>query len=203
MPAADIGLPKRNRCAQVGGFYEFDRYKMERRQIIGMLKESHASFVSYIDGLTPEQFSHRYQQKWTAGQQLSHIYLAVRPLVLALGLPKLLIRLAFGKANRPGRTYEELVRKYQSKLESGGKSSKAFIPKVVTFDQKEGLIKALNNKTYALCSGIENFTEQELDTLVLPHPLLGKVTLREMLYFTIYHVGHHHQATSRNLHLSN
>jgi hypothetical protein len=25
----------------------------------------------------------------------------------------------------------------------------------------------------------------------LPHPLLGKLTLREMLYFTAYHADHH------------
>ena len=31
----------------------------------------------------------------------------------------------------------------------------------------------------------------DLDKYVLPHPLLGKVTLREMLYFTIHHNEHH------------
>ena len=38
---------------------------------------------------------------------------------------------------------------------------------------------------------IELFSEQDLDSHILPHPLLGKLTFREMLYFTIYHVQHH------------
>jgi len=33
--------------------------------------------------------------------------------------------------------------------------------------------------------------EDDLDRVMLPHPLLGKLTLREMLFFTIYHVEHH------------
>jgi hypothetical protein len=43
------------------------------------------------------------------------------------------------------------------------------------------------------------FSEKDLDTLILPHPLLGKVTLREMLYFTIYHVQHHVEQVKTNL----
>ena len=34
--------------------------------------------------------------------------------------------------------------------------------------------------------------EKELDQYMLPHPILGKVTYREMLYFTMYHVNHHY-----------
>jgi len=43
----------------------------------------------------------------------------------------------------------------------------------------------------ALARRIDRFSETQLDQLILPHPLLGKLTLREMLYFTIYHVQHH------------
>ena len=34
-------------------------------------------------------------------------------------------------------------------------------------------------------------SEHKLDRCILPHPLLGKLTLREMIYFTIYHMEHH------------
>ena len=37
----------------------------------------------------------------------------------------------------------------------------------------------------------ENTTEEELDTYLIPHPLIGKMTLRELLFFTVYHIGHH------------
>ncbi len=172
---------------------------MDRYKIITLIKQDHNSFTSYINGLTNEEFLFSNQQKWTAGQQLDHIYLAVKPLTLTLSLPKFIPRFIFGKANRPGKNYEDLVKKYLSKLENGGRATGRFIPKAIAFYQKETIIKALNKSTNILCSKIEKFTEEELDALILPHPLLGKLTIREMLYFTIYHVGHHHEITKRNL----
>ncbi|MFT3912326.1 MAG: DinB family protein [Ferruginibacter sp.] len=172
---------------------------MDRYKIITLLRQDHDSFISYINSLTNEAFLFSNQQKWTAGQQLDHIYLSVKPLTLALSLPHFFIRLVFGKSNRQGRSYEDLVKKYQSKLENGGKAPGRFIPKAIAFDQKEKIINALNKTTNILCSKVEKSTEQELDTFILPHPLLGKLTIREMLYFTIYHVGHHHELTKRNL----
>ena len=41
----------------------------------------------------------------------------------------------------------------------------------------------------------DNILEKDLDFYVLPHPLIGKLTLREMLFFCIYHVQHHHKIT--------
>ncbi|MEO5685051.1 MAG: DinB family protein [Chitinophagaceae bacterium] len=172
---------------------------MERQKIIQLLKENHSSFINYINDLTDEEFLFTNQQKWTAGQQLDHIYLAVRPVVLALSLPKLFTRFLFGKANRESRTYEDLVKKYLKKLEDGAKATGRFIPNTIALHQKETICKALDRTTNALCSKIEKFTEQDLDKLILPHPLLGKLTLREMLYFTIYHVGHHHEIAERNV----
>jgi hypothetical protein len=46
---------------------------------------------------------------------------------------------------------------------------------------------------------MDKFSEAQLDEYVLPHPILGKLTIREMLYFTIYHATHHHLATLKNL----
>jgi len=172
---------------------------MHHQEIISLLKERHGSFARYIESLTADEFLYRYQDKWTAGEQLEHIYLAVRPVDLAFKLPKMLIRIVFGKANKPGKTYDELVKKYKHVLETGGKASRPFIPRTVRIDQKEKIIKALDKKVNTLCSGVEMSTEQELDTLMLPHPLLGKITMREMLNFTIYHVGHHHDLVKRNL----
>ncbi|MEO6733581.1 MAG: DinB family protein [Ferruginibacter sp.] len=172
---------------------------MEHQTIIKLLREKHSSFISYINSLSDEGFLFAHQQKWTAGQQLDHIYLSVKPVALALSLPKPLVRFFFGKANRASKTYEDLVKKYLNKLENGGRATSRFIPKTIPISQKETISKALSDHTNKLCSKIEKFTEQELDTFILPHPLLGKLTIKEMLYFTIYHVEHHHEMTKQNL----
>jgi hypothetical protein len=99
-------------------------------------------------------------------------------------------------ANRPSRSYEELVIKYKAKLAAGGKATSRFIPK------KEISISASTQKLTrlinSLCANLNSYSETQLDQFILPHPLLGKLTLREMLYFTIYHVQHHFDQVKSN-----
>jgi hypothetical protein len=137
--------------------------------------------------------------KWTAGQQLDHIYRSVSALNMGLALPKFIIKLYVGKANRPSKDYEALVAKYKLRLEAGGKAMGRFIPKPVRPDEKTKLKEKLLRSVDSLCRKIERYGEKQLDYYILPHPLLGKLTVREMLYFTIYHVEHHQKIAVRNL----
>jgi hypothetical protein len=38
---------------------------------------------------------------------------------------------------------------------------------------------------------VVSWSEIDLDRYRLPHPLLGKLTVREMLFFTLQHLAHH------------
>jgi len=42
-----------------------------------------------------------------------------------------------------------------------------------------------------LIKQINNWSEEKLDKCLIPHPLLGKLILREMLFFTNWHTQHH------------
>ena len=84
-----------------------------------------------------------------------------------------------------------LVTKYKIKLAAGGKASGPFIPSAINFEKKEELIKKYKEQKQKLIAKIEKQSENDLDVYILPHPLLGKVTLREMLFFTIHHNEHH------------
>ncbi|MFN2437646.1 MAG: hypothetical protein ABR503_00500 [Chitinophagaceae bacterium] len=87
--------------------------KMTKQVIIKMLLENHQKFTAYVSLLNDREFDFSLQnEKWTAGQQADHINRSISPLNLALRLPKWLIKLLFGKANRPSKNYEELVKKY-------------------------------------------------------------------------------------------
>jgi hypothetical protein len=163
------------------------------------LSEQHDAFVTYMRDLSDEAFIHSANNKWTPGQQLEHILLAVKPVRLACSLPKFLLSIVWGKANRPSKSYDELVKKYQQKLADGGRASGRFVPKKVPLENKNALIENLQHEVGRLQQKLNRFSEAELDLYILPHPLLGKLTLREMLYFTIYHVAHHQQLTERDL----
>jgi hypothetical protein len=53
------------------------------------------------------------------------------------------------------------------------------------------LISKYHRLKEKLIRKVLSYREGKLDHYILPHPLLGKLTLREMLFFTIYHNEHH------------
>lgn len=172
---------------------------MNKQQIADKLIENHQKFADYVSSLSEKDFMFSVEEKWTAGQQLDHILRGVSPVKMALALPNFVPKFLFGKANRESSDYENLVKKYQSKLAAGGKASGRFIPAEISFEKREVLRNKLLKAVEGLCKNIERFSEIQLDEFILPHPLIGKLTLREMLYFTIYHVEHHHKKTVVNL----
>jgi len=172
---------------------------MNIQELQQKLKENHLPFIRHIKELPDTDFLYSHNSKWTAGQQLEHIVKSVGPVALALSLPGFMLKLVFGKSNRPSRSYDQLIEKYKTKLEAGYKSNSRFAPHPVTLEQRDSLLKKLFKSIHTLSGRINTFSEKQLDTLILPHPLLGKLTLREMLYFTIYHVTHHERQVIEHL----
>ena len=160
-------------------------------EIISALNEKIDAFNNYITPLSKEQFEATPNGKWSAGQNLDHLIRAIKPLQPAYGLPKIALRIMFGKTNRSSKPFDELVAKYKAKLAAGGRASGPFIPPFISFEKKDVLIRKYTEQKQKLISKIEKQNEKDLDVYILPHPLLGKVTLREMLYFTIHHNEHH------------
>jgi hypothetical protein len=110
---------------------------------------------------------------------------------MAMQLPKFVFGMLFGKANRPSKTYDELVAKYRKKLDEGGKAHGRYLPTKVSFSNQQKTEIALQKSVNSLCKNLGDYSEVQLDHFILPHPLLGKITIREMMYFTIYHSQHH------------
>lgn len=176
---------------------------MDKRQIVEQLQLRHAEFRQLLGSFNEADYLAEPLAKWSAGQQLDHICRSVRPVNLAFGLPAFIPRLLFGKANRPSRSYAELVEKYKAKLAAGGRAGKQYIPAKADWNKREKYLRQLERMVSALSRKVENIPENQLDTHLLPHPLLGKLTLREMLYFTIYHVQHHQNLVLKNLDKTN
>lgn len=160
-------------------------------EIAIQLEEKITAFVNYIKSLSRVEFEAAPHEKWSAGQNLDHLIKSIQPLQLPFRLPKFILKRMFGKANRPSKTYDELVAKYKVKLAAGGKARGPFIPPVILFETKESLTNQYLLQKEKLIRKIKRQREEELDLYILPHPLLGKLTLREMLFFTIYHNQHH------------
>lgn len=42
-------------------------------------------------------------------------------------------------------------------------------------------------------------SDEILDTYQIPHPIIGLISVREMIYFTLYHYKHHLKAINKLL----
>ena len=120
---------------------------MKKQEIIIQLKNNHLAFIEYISTLNENDFLYAPTNKWTAGQQLDHIHRSTSPVLLAISLPKFMLKLLFGENNRANKNYDALIEKYNQALTKGGKASGRFIPKSVAFTEKLRLITALTNTT--------------------------------------------------------
>jgi hypothetical protein len=175
---------------------------MNKEEIGERLRSTHESFIDSISSLSEAEYGFAKAGKWNAGQTLDHLHRAVSTLSRALLLPSFVFRLLFGKANRPSRDYNALVARYRQKLEEGGKAHGRYLPEKISFAGHEQKAAALRHSVNGICKKIKQYPEEKLDHYILPHPLLGKITLREMMYFTIYHAAHHRDIVIREQHSS-
>jgi hypothetical protein len=173
---------------------------MEREAIAKLLQQNYLQVISQIQQLNDQQLLHAPPEKWNAIQQLDHLIKSIAPVKMAFGIPRFILSWRFGVANRPSRTYDALVDRYHIKLQAGGRASGNFVPPAaIDPSQKEVLLGKLEKLSTQLASKTIRYNESALDKYILPHPLLGKITLREMLYFTAYHASHHGKSIQHGL----
>jgi hypothetical protein len=163
------------------------------------LRNAQAEFLRTIHSLSNEEFVREIPGKWTAGQHVLHLFLTTQPVNIGLGLPKFLLKLLFGKCSRSPLDYDGVRSAYSAKLTGGAKSPKMYVPKAVALDQREKVIGLFTGATDRLMVLAEQYDDAQLDLVQLPHPLLGKITAREMLYFCAFHSRVHQAAVQRDL----
>ena len=126
---------------------------------------------------------------------------AIKPLNTALSLPKFFLRYKFGKANREVRDYDTVVKRYQERLKSipvGSTFGPSRNMKVPRLKDKQYLLNRLQVENKKLQYKTRKMSDKNLDTLILPHPLMGKMIVREILMWTPYHVEHHFNQLQNN-----
>jgi hypothetical protein len=156
-----------------------------------LLSTNSAAFVDYVNKQSEIQFIATPDGKWSIGQNIEHLIRSLSPVNQALLLPGFLFRLMFGKPNRTPRTYQQLVDRYNQKLAAGGRASGRFVPAAVAWKEKDKKLARFKRETETMINRLSSWSEEQLDQYLIPHPLLGKLTVREMLFFSGYHIEHH------------
>lgn len=167
---------------------------MEKRSsLIALLNDTVNQFNELVSELDKTEFETNYNMKWSAGQDLLHLIKLLRILNFAYVIPKFILTLLYGSNTSAPRSHDTLQSMYKNALAGGAKAPNLYIPKPVFFEQKADLIlkHSLLNKKFV--EKINKHTEEDLDKYLLPHPILGKVSLRELAIFTSFHTQHHYE----------
>ena len=163
-----------------------------KTELIDTLKDSNRRVIDWFTETSAPDFFTRQGDVWSASDNVDHLVRAHKPIAKALKLPKITLRALFGKPGKASMTYEELCQIYRAEIAKGAQASGRYLPHQQTPDsdaeaKKRDLLNQFSNTSRELVAAAEKWDEQELDEYSLPHPILDKLTIREMLFFTIYH----------------
>ena len=177
---------------------------MHKDDIVLKLEEKHHTLLNWLENQDTEKWQIGPEGKWTTGQQALHLLQSIKPLNDALSIPKFILKYKFGKVNRAIRDYDSVVKRYQERLiEAKGKTFKGSqnmkIPKL---KEKAYILSRLQVENKKLqYKTINRWSDTQLNSYILPHPLMGKMPVREIVMWTAYHVEHHTKALKSNYNL--
>jgi len=174
---------------------------MDKVQISRELVTRHNAFISKLRSLSNEDFQRKPGKKWTSGQQLDHILKSVAQTDKTYAIPLLVLKEKFGMSDRASIPYDNLAQQYLKVLDHHRDYvlPEKFAPDEISIGNRQKSLDRLQKLAKELSSKAQRFSEEELDMYCIPHPVMGKLTLREMFYFTLYHVQHHDQQILQNL----
>jgi DinB superfamily len=162
-------------------------------EILQGIQKSFDDIFSSIEKSDGGIFSNQLHGKWSVADNLQHLILSTYPVASALKLPKLTFKL-FGKAKNGSRTYSDVYKTYKEILAKGPVTNPKYTPDENMDFDKKGMLSSWKVIGEKFQQRLENWTENDLDKYRIPHPVLGKLTFREMLFFTILHNYHHLEA---------
>jgi uncharacterized damage-inducible protein DinB len=163
-------------------------------QITEHLRQTQDRLTEIITNMPDSKFFEGTDENWSAANYVKHLILSLKPFAKGLNLPHDKIAAMFDLPTAPSRTYDELIEAYRRAL-AGGVRAQLFPPVMPTgyrmpdgvTDEKSYLIETWQDANQRVFTALEGWTEAQLDEYQMPHPAIGTVTVRELLYFNMYH----------------
>lgn len=166
---------------------------MDKLAIADGIEEKYQVLFDWLNQQPAENWETGPEGKWTTSQHILHLVNSLQLLNNALSYPRFFLKYKFGLSNRPSRSYEEVVEKYQERLEENKDKTIAFNENLKSplLKDRPRLLTRLQIQHKKLQYKTRKISDVNLDTLVIPHPLMGKMTVRELIMWAAYHTEHH------------
>jgi hypothetical protein len=171
--------------------------------IAAALRAVHAESVAYWDSFPSDRFLAPIGEAWSPADNVRHLTKSIRAVNVGLRLPRWVLWIAFRSPMAPSRDYDAMRETYLARLAQGADAGR-FAParRPATPDPERERQRIMNIHRVVieeLVTHTLRWPDRALDRRRLPHPLLGPLTVREMLFFTLYHNRHHVDVVRRRL----
>jgi hypothetical protein len=160
-----------------------------KESIVDTLESGHKSIIDYVSGLSKETFFNGSDERWSPAHHVGHLTLTHTS--VSRGFP---LKDRLPVYDKPSRSYDEIKTFYLEALKNAPPAFLAnnpFAVKIKPEDTQQGLLETFKQKVKDLYEPLESWSEEELDTKAMKHPVLGLLSVREMFFFIAIHDQHH------------
>ena len=164
-------------------------------ELVRELWSLHEQSTAFWSAFDTAEFYAPIGTAWSPADNVRHLLKSNRPVARALATARIALAVRFGLNLRASRSYAEVRETYRAAL-AGGVTAGRFAPSPEPpHADPEVARSTLMAERDAVAGRLEaalaGWGEWSLDHLRLPHPALGSLTVREMMFFTLYHNLHH------------
>ncbi len=171
-------------------------------EIVAELRRLHTEGEAYLRSLPADVFVQPQGEKWSPADHVRHLAKSIRPVALALGLPRFLVWLRFGHASGASRSFMLMRETYclpRRGRHRGTVRAFAAAPSPGSRGPPRQGARVLAGRGCRPVVADRGVGRIGADRYRLPHPALGKLTVREMLFFSLYHNAHHLNLLARRV----
>jgi DinB superfamily len=171
---------------------------MSQPELVQALEARHKQVGEYFSSLPEEIFLADSAPKWNPAQHLIHLTRASSRIAQGFQARDALPNNDSGQV----RSYEVVRETYIAALRQAPSAlleKNGAAVQVEANPSQDQILRAYRQAGTGLTQAVQTWTEADLDSKAMPHPLLGLLSVREMLEFVIYHDLHHLEGVRQTL----
>lgn len=172
-------------------------------EIAAAAEARQATARAFLAGIAPSAFVAPQGDRWSPAEHVRHLAKSAFAIATGVRMPRVVLWLRFGWPRARSRPFAQLVADYRAALAAGGQAGR-FAPSRQDADgdlagYQQRVIAQWEAAHAAVASAARGWSEGAAEQAVITHPLIGALTLREMLMFQHYHEAHHLNLVARRL----
>ena len=164
-------------------------------ELLASMRALSRDAAAYLAAIPSDEFARAQGTKWSPGDHARHLAKSGFAIAKGAGAPRFALRLLFGKPRRPSRRFLSLRDDYRAALAAGGQAG-AFAPEATPLPAdlaqwQRDVLDRWRQSAEAVQAQLARWDDEALERHAVKHPLMGSLSMREMLMFAHYHESHH------------